>query len=79
MVFVLTLYNSRVVTKTVSKLRGVITRYVSVEKVQADDGSVDYVSVLVTAVTMPVDNTGRRKAFVTDINQYYGIVKHVIA
>jgi len=76
---VLTLYNSRVVTKTVSKLRGVITRYVSVEKVQADDGSVDYVSVLVTAVTMPVDNTGRRKAFVTDINQYYGIVKHVIA
>ncbi len=75
----LTLYNSRVVTKTVSKLRGVITRYVSVEKVQADDGSVDYVSVLVTAVTMPVDNTGRRKAFVTDINQYYGIVKHVIA
>ncbi len=79
MAFVMTLYNSRAVTKVVSKLRGVISRYVSVEKVRADDGSVDYVTVLVTAVTMPVDNTGRRRAFVTDINQYYGIVKRVIA
>ncbi len=79
MSLVMTLYNSRIVTKVVSKFRGVISRYVSVEKVQADDGSVGYVTVLVTAVTMPVDNTGRKRAFVTDINQYYGIVKHVIA
>lgn len=77
MSFVLTIPVTKHVTKQVSKLLGVITRWVKIVKETDSEGNPVYLTEVVTTVTKPV-GIFRRKAFVSDINELYGVVKKVM-
>lgn len=79
MSFTLTKYVTTPVTKVVSRLVGVVTRYVTMVKEMDSEGNPVMLTEVVTAVTKPVAVAGKRKAYVTDIRELYGVVKKVMA
>ena len=79
MSFTLTKYVTTPVTKVVSRLAGVITRYVTMVKETDSEGNPVMLTEVVTAVTKPVAvAAGKRKAYVADIRELYGVVKKVM-
>ncbi len=79
MSFTLTKYVTTPVTKVVSRLVGVVTRYVTMVKEMDSEGNPVMLTEVVTAVTKPIAIAGKRKAYVADIRELYGVVKKVMA